>query len=138
MNTQYNINEIKSIPNAQLKKLQEYGINTADALLNAGRTPADRRSLAKAVGLQKNNLFKWVNYADQARIEGLAPELTGLLEEVGITTIMDLRGRSPFSLHTKLVDTNRLCHIVDEVPDMLKVVDIVNNAKSMEPAVAYK
>ena len=135
---QYKISEITSIPNAQLKKLQEQGIKTADALLDAGRTPADRRALAKVTGIQENNLFKWVNYADLSRVDGLAPELTTLLEEVGITTMLDLRGRSPFSLHTKLVNTNRDRNIVEQVPDMLKVADIVNNAKTMEPAVAYR
>ena len=135
---QYQINEITSIPNAQVKKLKDQGITTADALLSAGRTPAARRALAKATGIQEINLFKWVNYADLSRVEGLDPELTGLLEEVGITTLLDLRGRSPFSLHSKLVATNHEHHIVNMVPDMMKVVDMVNNAKTMEPEVAYR
>ncbi|MBU6119784.1 DUF4332 domain-containing protein [Hymenobacter siberiensis] len=135
---QYQINEITSIPNAQIKKLKEQGITTADALLSAGRTPAARRALAKATGIQEINLFKWVNYADLSRVDGLDPELTGLLEEVGITTLLDLRGRSPFSLHSKLVSTNHEHHIVNMVPDMMKVVDMVNNAKAMEPEVAYR
>ena len=135
---QYQINDITSIPNAQVKKLKEQGITTADALLSAGRTPAARRALAKATGIQEINLFKWVNYADLSRVDGLDPELTGLLEEVGITTLLDLRGRSPFSLHSKLVSTNHEHHIVNMVPDMMKVVDMVNNAKTMEPEVAYR
>lgn len=135
---QYQINEITSIPNAQVKKLKDQGITTADALLSAGRTPAARRALAKATGIQEINLFKWVNYADLSRVEGLDPELTGLLEEVGITTLLDLRGRSPFNLHSKLVSSNREHQIVDMVPDMMKVVDMVNNAKAMEPEVAYR
>ncbi|MFC6222157.1 DUF4332 domain-containing protein [Hymenobacter artigasi] len=135
---QYQINEITSIPNAQVKKLKEQGITTADALLSAGRTPAARRALAKATGIQEINLFKWVNYADLSRVDGLDPELTGLLEEVGITTLLDLRGRSPFSLHSKLVSTNHEHHFVNMVPDMMKVVDMVNHAKTMEPEVAYR
>jgi Domain of unknown function (DUF4332) len=135
---QYRINEIKSIPAPQLKKLEAQGIKTADALLAAGRTPAARRALSSVTGIDETKLFKWVNYADLSRVDGLAPELTGLLEEAGITTLLDLRGRSPFSLHTKLVNLNQQRHIVEQVPDMLRVADIVNNAKTMEPEVAYR
>ncbi|SEU06334.1 DUF4332 domain-containing protein [Hymenobacter actinosclerus] len=135
---QYAINEITSIPNNQVKKLQEQGIKTADELLEAARTPADRRALASATGIEEIKLFKWVNYADLTRIDGLDPELTTLLEEVGITTMLDLRGRSPFSLHSKMVSTNQKRNLVDEVPDMLHMADIVNHAKSMEPEVSYK
>lgn len=135
---QYEINEITSIPTKQITKLKEQGITTADALLIAGRTPAARRALASATGIEEIKLFKWVNYADLARIDGLDPELTGLLEEVGITTMLDLRGRSPFSLHSKMVSTNKKRNIIEEVPDMLQIADIVNHAKSMEPEVAYR
>ena len=135
---QYSINEITSIPSNQIVKLQEQGIKTADALLSAARTPADRRALASATGIEEIKLFKWVNYADLSRIDGLDPELTALLEEVGITTMLDLRGRSPFSLHSKLVSTNQKRNLVEEVPDMLHVADIVSHAKSMEPEVAYR
>ena len=134
----YKINSITSIPSTQVAKLQEQGINTAEALLEAGRTPADRRELASTTGIEYNKLFKWVNYADLSRVAGLDPELTTLLEEVGITTLLDLRGRSPYSLHTKMVNTNSKRNLVDEVPDMLKMADIVNNAKNMEPEVAYR
>ena len=135
---QYQINAITSIPTPQLAKLKAQGITTADALLDAGRTPADRRELASTTGIEVNKLFKWVNYADLSRVAGLDPELTTLLEEVGITTLLDLRGRSPYSLHTKLVNTNKKRKLVDEVPDMLTMADIVNNAKTMEPEVAYR
>ena len=135
---QYLINEITSIPSNQVDKLMEQGIKTADALLSAARTPADRRALASATGIEEIKLFKWVNYADLSRIDGLDPELTALLEEVGITTMLDLRGRSPFSLHSKLVSTNQKRNLVEEVPDMLHVADIVSHAKSMEPEVAYR
>ncbi|MFD2783883.1 DUF4332 domain-containing protein [Hymenobacter rubripertinctus] len=135
---QYLINEITSIPSNQVTKLKEQGIQTADALLSAARTPADRRALASATGIEEIKLFKWVNYADLSRIDGLDPELTTLLEEVGITTMLDLRGRSPFSLHSKLVSTNQKRNLVDEVPDMLHVADIVSHAKSMEPEVSYR
>lgn len=134
----YAINEITSIPNNQVKKLHEQGIKTADALLDAARTPADRRALSSATGIEEIKIFKWVNYADLSRIDGLDPELTTLLEEVGITTMLDLRGRSPFSLHSKMVSTNQKRNLVDQVPDMLHMADIVNHAKSMEPEVAYK
>ncbi|MBT9394603.1 DUF4332 domain-containing protein [Hymenobacter sp. NST-14] len=135
---QYLLNEITSIPSNQVNKLQAQGIKTADALLSAARTPADRRALASATGIEEIKLFKWVNYADLSRIDGLDPELTALLEEVGITTMLDLRGRSPFSLHSKLVSTNQKRNLVQEVPDMLHVADIVSHAKSMEPEVAYR
>ncbi|MBT2557786.1 DUF4332 domain-containing protein [Hymenobacter sp. ISL-91] len=134
----YAINEITSIPDNQIKKLHEQGIKTADALLDAARTPADRRALASATGIEEIKIFKWVNYADLSRIDGLDPDLTTLLEEVGITTMLDLRGRSPFSLHSKMVSTNQKRNLVDQVPDMLHMADIVNHAKNMEPEVAYK
>ena len=73
-----------------------------------------------------------------SRIDGLDPELTTLLEEAGITTMLDLRGRSPFSLHSKMVSINQKRQLVSEVPDMLHMADIVNHAKSMEPEVAYR
>ena len=55
---QYLINEITSIPSNQVNKLQEQGIKTADALLSAARTPADRRALASATGIEEIKLFK--------------------------------------------------------------------------------
>jgi len=135
---QYQINSIKSISAKQVAVLEQEGIKTADALLRAARTPADRRELARTTGIEEMKLFKWVNYADLSRIDGLEPDLTALLEQAGITTMLDLRGRSPFSLHSKLVSLNKQQQMVSFVPDMLQVADIVNHAKSLEPEVAYQ
>lgn len=135
---QYQINSIKSISAKQVAVLEQEGIKTADALLQAARTPADRRELARTTGIEEMKLFKWVNYADLSRIDGLEPALTTLLEQAGITTMLDLRGRSPFSLHSKLVALNKQQQVVNAVPDMLQVADIVNHAKTLEPEVAYQ
>ena len=135
---QYQINSIKSISDKQIAVLEQEGINTAEALLRAARTPADRRELARTTGIEEMKLFKWVNYADLSRIDGLEPDLTALLEQAGITTMLDLRGRSPFSLHSKLVSLNKQQQVVSFVPDMLQVADMVNHAKTLEPEVAYQ
>lgn len=134
----YQINSIKSISAKQAATLEQEGIMTSDALLRAARTPADRRELARTTGIEEMKIFKWVNYADLSRIDGLEPGLTALLEQAGITTMLDLRGRSPFSLHSKLVALNKQHQVVNAVPDMLQMADIVNHAKSLEPEVSYQ
>lgn len=118
-------------------KLQEIGINTIEALLEAGATPQGREELAEKTGISKSLILEWVNLADLYRIKGVGEEYSDLLEEAGVDTVVELAQRNPENLYEKLLAVNDEKKLVRRVPGLAEVQDWVEQAKALPRVITY-
>src|SRR5262249_3420263 len=75
--------------------LKSVGIRTTEKLLEAAKSPKGRKLLAAETGLDGKKLLRWANIADKLRIKGMGKGYAGLLCEVGVDTVKELKYRNP-------------------------------------------
>jgi predicted flap endonuclease-1-like 5' DNA nuclease len=128
---------IEGIGEVYAGKLQQAGINTVEALLDAGATPKGRENLEGKTGIGHKLILEWVNLADLMRIKGVSEEYADLLEEAGVDTVKELRNRNADNLYTALADTNKAKKLVRRLPSQAQVADWIQQAKTLPPKVTY-
>lgn len=128
---------IEGIGPVYAQKLQDVGIRTTDALLEAGRTPSAREKLANATGIDGTFILEWVNHADLYRIKGVGEEYSDLLEEAGVDTVPELAQRNPKNLYHKMQSVNAEKDLVRRLPALRQVIDWVDQAKALPRAIEY-
>jgi predicted flap endonuclease-1-like 5' DNA nuclease len=133
----YSIIKVEGIGAVYTKKLAKVGIKTTGALLKRVVTPADRKELAKLTGIGDKLILEFANLADLMRIKGVAEEWADLLEEAGVDTVKELKGRKPENLHMKMVQVNDKKKLVRRVPPLGYVKDWVKQAKKLKPILKY-
>ena len=72
--------DLRGMQKPSIDSLGSFGIKTSEALLSAGRTPADRKGLAERLGVSPQEVLEWVNRADLARVRGVGEVYSDLLE----------------------------------------------------------
>lgn len=118
-------------------KLQEAGIRTTEALLDAGKTPKGREALEEKTGISGKLILEWVNLADLFRIKGVGEEYSDLLEEAGVDTVPELAQRNAGNLYQKLGETNAEKKLVRRLPSQGQVADWVDQAKTLDRVITY-
>ncbi|NIP27074.1 MAG: DUF4332 domain-containing protein [Phycisphaerae bacterium] len=131
------ITEIEGIGGSQAGKLEDLGITTLEALLEAGSTPKGRKTLADETGISGKLILKWVNRADLFRISGIGEEYADLLEMAGVDTIPELAQRNAANLHVSLVKINEDKNLVRRLPGESDVKSWVVQAKELPRVIAY-
>ena len=131
------INKLKGISPELEAKLKERGIKTADDLFNAGLTPLGREELAAFAGASSADILELVNRADLARIKGIAGVYADLLEEAGVDTIKELKGRVPENLHAKLLEINAHKNLTPKPPALKTVKTWVTLARRRRKFLQY-
>jgi len=129
--------DIEGIGPMYAAKFQEVGINSIEALLEAGAQPKGRQDLAEKTGISKDLILEWVNHADLYRIKGVGEEYSDLLEEAGVDTVVELATRNPENLFKKILEINDEKKLVRRPPSQKIVEDWVHQAKNMPRAVFY-
>lgn len=119
------------------EKLIAAGIRTTDDLLRIGATPAGRKELAAATGIDARKILEWVNRADLLRVRGVGPEYSELLESASVNTVKELAARRPDTLYAKLLEVNAASKLVRRPPSRTAVEGWVAAAKSLPPAVIH-
>ncbi len=133
----YPIQDVEGIGPANAAKLEGAGIKNTDALLNASKTPADRKALAEKSGISDKQILKWANMADLMRVRGVGEEYSELLEAAGVDTVKELRNRKPGNLAEKMAEVNASRKLVRLVPSEKRVEAWVTHAKSLTPMMTY-
>ena len=128
---------IEGIGDVYADKLKAAGINTVEALLDAGATPKGRKELEEKCDIGGKLILEWVNLADLMRIQGVSEEYSDLLEEAGVDTVKELRNRNAENLHAALVATNQEKNLVRRLPSKGQVEDWIEQAKALPPKVTY-
>ncbi|MCC6240564.1 MAG: DUF4332 domain-containing protein [Phycisphaerales bacterium] len=129
--------DIEGIGPAYQAALVKVGVQTVEALLEKGATPAGRAKLAETSGISSALILKWVNHADLFRIHGVAGEYAELLEAAGVDTVVELARRNSEALHAAMVKVNDEKKLVRALPQPSQVAKWIEQAKTLPRAVHY-
>ncbi|MCX5497586.1 DUF4332 domain-containing protein [Kaistia dalseonensis] len=133
----YPIKDIEGIGPAYADKLKAAGITTTGALLEAGKDPKGRKTLAEKSGIEEPRILKWTNMADLMRIKGVAEEYSELLEAAGVDTVKELKTRRADNLTAKMAEINTAKKLVRQLPSEKQVADWIEEAKTLPPTMTY-
>jgi predicted flap endonuclease-1-like 5' DNA nuclease len=118
-------------------KLAAIGIDSVEALLQAGASPKGRADLAEKSGISGKLILEWVNRADLYRIRGISEEYSDLLESAGVDTVPELAQRNAANLHAALVQVNGEKKLVRHLPGESQVAAWIEQAKALPRVVTY-
>ena len=133
----YSITAIEDIDADDAEKLKSVGIRTTEKLLEAAKSPSGRRQLSATTKLDEKRLLRWANIADKLRIRGMGKEYAGLLREVGVDTVRELRYRNPERLAKSMAEANKRRKLVRFLPSEKLVQRWVDQAKKLPQKITY-
>lgn len=129
--------KIEGVGEAYAAKLKAAGVKTAEALLEMGSTPAERKAIAEKSGIGDGLILTWINHMDLFRIKGIGEEYSQLLEEAGVDTVPELAQRKAENLFKKLVAVNEEKKLVRKLPVEAQVADWIEQAKKLPRKISY-
>ncbi|MFI4897822.1 MAG: DUF4332 domain-containing protein [Phycisphaerales bacterium JB059] len=133
----YPIQDVEGIGPVNGAKLEEAGIKDTDSLLNACKTPAERKALAEKTGIGDKQILKWANMVDLYRVKGIGSEYSELLEASGVDTVPELATRNAANLAAKMAEVNEAKKLTRTVPSEKVVSGWIDHAKTLERALQY-
>jgi predicted RecB family nuclease len=133
----YPIATIEEIDVDEATALKSAGIRTTEKLLEAAKSPKGRKLLAVKVKLDEKTLLRWANIADKLRIKGMGKEYAGLLREVGVHTVKELRYRNPAKLARSMAEANKKRKLVRFLPSEKLVTRWVEHARKLPQKITY-
>lgn len=133
----YPVEDVEGIGPTYGEKLRGAGIADTDALLNACKTPAQRKELAEKTGISDGHILKWANMVDLYRVKGIGSEYSELLEAAGVDTVPELAQRNAENLAAKMVEVNDAKSLTRRVPNASEVAGWVEHAKTLGRALEY-
>jgi predicted flap endonuclease-1-like 5' DNA nuclease len=113
--------DIEGISPKDVSKLASVGIRTPHDLLEQGYTPAKRRKLATATGINQKLILEWVNMADLFRIKGIGLVYADLLEEAGVDTSKELSMRKAKQLIAAMEKVNSEKNLARRLPSLKQI-----------------
>ncbi len=131
------LSKIEGIGEKYVAKLKEAGIESIEALLEAGATPKGRKELAEKTGAGDERIMDWVNRADLLRVKGIGEEYSDLLEKAGVDTAAELAQRNASNLYAKLVEVNAEKKLVRKMPTEDQVAGWIEFAKTLPRVIQY-
>jgi predicted RecB family nuclease len=133
----YSLGTIEEIESDALAVLRSVGIKTTAKLLEAAKSPKGRKLLSAQTKLDERKLLRWANIADKLRIKGMGKEYAGLLREVGVDTVRELKYRNPARLAKAMADTNKKRKLVRFLPSEKLVTRWVEHARKLPQKITY-
>jgi len=124
------INDLKGMTPEISKQLKALGIANNELLVQAAKSPEERKALAAKVGIETRALLELANRADLSRVKGVAGVYSDLLEQAGVDTVKELAGRRPDNLHAKMVEVNKEKNLTGRLPTSEMVESWVAQARS--------
>ena len=131
------LHAIEGIGPAYAAKLVEAGVKSVEALLETGKMPKGRQTLAEKSGIDAKRILEWVNRADLARVKGVGSQYADLLEAAGVDTVVELSRRRPDNLTVKMGEVNTEKNLVRRLPPLKSVTNWVEQAKALPRMVEY-
>ena len=133
----YPITVIDDIGADEAETLKSAGIRTTEKLLEAAKSPKGRKLLAAKTKLDEKQLLSWANIADKLRIRGMGRGYAGLLCEVGVQTVKELRYRNPAKLAKSMAEANKRRKRVRFLPSEKLVQRWVEHARRLPQKITY-
>ena len=134
----YSISQIDGLSEDEIRALRALGLRTTERLLEAARTPKGRRLLAEKTSIDEKRLLDCANACDHMRIKGMGKGYVGLLREVGVSTVRELKYRNPANLARAMAETIKRKKLVRFLPPEKLVVRWVEHAKKLPLKITYK
>ncbi|MGD2143714.1 MAG: DUF4332 domain-containing protein [Anaerolineae bacterium] len=128
---------VEGIAEIQAQKLVDAGINTAEALLQQGKTRRGRQTIADRTGISRKLVLKWVNRVDLFRVKGIGEEYADLLEAAGVDTVPELAQRNAENLYQKVREVNEEKRLVRRLPSLADVGQWIGQAKDLPRVIDY-
>lgn len=128
---------VEGIGDVQAQKLIDAGIRTAEGLLEQGKTPQGRESIAEATGISGKLILDWINRVDLFRIRGIGEEYSDLLESAGVDTVPELAQRNPEHLYQTIQQINAEKKLVRQLPSQRQVSDWIDQAQALPRVIEY-
>lgn len=135
----YPIEEIEGIGPAYAAKLHELGITNTKHLLEKLATRKDRSTIAEKTGISDKRLLAFANKADLMRITGIGPQMSDLLEAIGLNTVPQLAQRADHeALRERMRFANEISKaFVKQLPTPAQVKTWIETAKKLERVIQY-
>jgi predicted flap endonuclease-1-like 5' DNA nuclease len=133
----HDLSYVEGIGKVYKGKLNEAGVDTPQALLERGATPAGRKELAATTGISVHLILKWVDEVDLYRVKGLGTQYSELLKAAGVDTVRELAQRNPEHLYAKVIEVNEEHRHVRHSPSQSQVEEWVSQAKDLPRVVSY-
>ncbi|GAB3696647.1 hypothetical protein GCM10027592_20000 [Spirosoma flavus] len=131
------LGELRGMSDSVLNALKAQGISDADMLLEATKTPSDRKSLSSMSGVDGKVILELANRADLARIKGIGRVYSDLMEEAGVDTVKELAQRVAANLHAKLIEINSVRQFTQRPPSVEQIGDFIDQAKNLPRMLEY-
>ena len=133
----YSITAIAGIGPAMAARLRALGIRTTEKLLEAAKSPKDRKALAEKLGVDERVVLRWANLTDRMRIKGVREPYAELLKDAGVDTVRELKYRNPARLAQAMSEANKKHRRVQLLPSERRVTAWIEAAKKLEPKIRY-
>jgi predicted flap endonuclease-1-like 5' DNA nuclease len=133
----YKIIDVEGIGPVYAEKMQAANINTTDDLLAAGGTKAGRKALAEATGIDEGKILTWVNHSDLHRIDGVAGQISELMESAGVDTVKELGTRNAANLAVKMQEVNDAKNLSGRTPSAEQLQKMIDQAKTLDQKVFH-
>ena len=91
---------------AMAARLRALGIRTTEKLLEAAKSPKDRKALAEKLEVDEHVVLRWANLTDRMRIKGVREPYAELLKDAGVDTVRELKYRNPGHLARAMAEAN--------------------------------
>ncbi len=127
----YPIADIEGVEPSHAEKLMHAGIRSTGQLLEACKTPHGRKVTASKTSLAEEDLLRWANIADIARIRGVAKQYLELLSKAGIHSMKELRLAKADNLSQMLRQSNEEKHLCKVTPSVAVVRKWIDQAKAL-------
>jgi predicted RecB family nuclease len=134
----YPLTHIEGLDVDEIKSLKAIGIRTTERLLEDAKSPKGRALLAAKTEISEKRLLMFANACDHLRIKGMGRGYVGLLREIGVDTVRELRYRKPENLMKSMKEANKRKKLVRVLPSERLVVRWVEHAKKLTLKITYK
>ena len=133
----YPITDLDGVDGTPASALRSVRIRSTGRLLEAAKSPTDRKILASKTGLDEKRLLRWANMADRMRIRGVRKEYAELLQAAGVDTVKELKYRNPSNLAKAMAEANKKRKLVRLLPSQKLIVRWIDHAKKLPLKISY-
>ncbi len=125
------IGKLMGIPRHSKLGLKAHGVTTCGQLLALADSPDRQAVLARASGIELDELQMVIDRADMARVNGIGWMFGLMLENLGIRTVAVLAMQEPDDLHRRLADQNRERRLARRSPTLEEVTRWIAQARDL-------
>lgn len=127
----FKLKDFRDIDLDVLARLAACGIRTANQMLLAGQTRAQRAALVKDTGLSADTILELVKLSDLARLPGVKGIRARLYYAAGVDSVEKLAGWDPEALRLMVTDYVQRSGFVGIPPLPKEVSSTIANAKNL-------